>query len=132
MPTVVILQFEKVTTPKTSFSEQLLDKVAPLVPVPAVIAKLTWDRSLVSTRPLAHSTSTTGAGERLDTTVPLPGSAMKASCVAGPELHVGTGGAAGLLMTTLISWGVPSNVTVMRSNWGALATHVEAKVVPFQ
>ena len=72
-------------TPAVTVTVLVPERTAPVVPVPEVMASVTWVAlSVVMTLPLASSTATVIAGEILAPAVVLLGWAVKASLLAGP------------------------------------------------
>src|SRR5580658_1669770 len=103
------MQFEYVTTPKNSLARQLVN-----VPVPDVMARLTCERSLVTTQllRLPSSTSTTGGGLIGDPAATWLRGPMNARRVAVP--HVGAGTARGSPTTKLMVDEVPLGPATVR------------------
>ena len=79
----------KVATPLETVTVLVPDRIAPVVPVPKVMDRVTWVLlSLVTTKPLTSSTDTAGWGLRAEPPVAPPGWVVKASLLAIPEVTV--------------------------------------------
>src|SRR5207247_7007609 len=82
LPAWAIARVEKVAAPATAVTVVVPERVAPLVPVPAVIVSVTSPAKLVAVCPEASRTVTWTAGLMVTPAVVLPGWAVNTSAEA--------------------------------------------------
>ncbi len=84
MPARGILRPLKVATPLTAFMVAVPDRIAPLVPVPGVMDRVTVTLELVTVLPPASWMVTIGCAAKAAPAVAEAGEAVKASLAASP------------------------------------------------